>query len=181
MKGARRGSEPRRTTAGRRGATDVAALVRFLKSLGIDPKRDPEYAETAALTAAVLEERTSGLRERVRPIRATRYRGRAGEVVRLDRIPVYGLCPHHLVPYWGSATVRFVPRERICGIGSIARALGDLSRSPRIQEDLTQALADEIERALSPESLEVIVRARHLCLEMRGVEQRALLVTEARR
>lgn len=172
-------------TPARRGTAppqpNVKALNTFLRSLGIDPARDPEFAETAKLTAAFLAERTAGLRAPVRAIRTSRYEGRAGERVRLERIPVYGLCPHHMVPYLGYVAVSFIPRERVCGIGSIARVIGELTQTPRIQEDLTQAIADHIGSALRPASLEITVRARHLCLEMRGTRQRAVFVTEAKR
>jgi len=164
----------------RRGA-DVQALAKFLRSLGVDPKRDTEFAETAKLTAAFLAEHTAGLRGTVRAIRTSPYKGRAGERVRLERIAVYGLCPHHMVPYLGYVSVSFIPRDRLCGIGSIARVVTELTRTPRIQEDLTQAIADLIADALRPTSLEITVRARHLCLEMRGKRQRAVFVTEAKR
>jgi GTP cyclohydrolase I len=174
-------SGARNGVAARGSAPDVAALEQFLLSIGIDPRRDPEYMETAELAAELLAERTAGLREEIRPLRTTRYRGRPGEAVALEEIPVYGLCPHHLVPYFGEAQVRYVPRAKVAGPSSIARLVRDLARIPRIQESLTQAIADHMEIALEPGSLEVIIRARHLCTEMRGVEQRVLFVTEARR
>ena len=163
------------------GPQAVAAFTTFLRSLGIDPRRDPEYTVTAQLTADFLAERTAALRREPAPIRPSRYRGHAGENVRLEKIPLYGMCPHHLVPYFGSVSVRFVPTDRICGIGAIARLVRELACVPRLQESFTQAVADAIERDLEPASVEVEVRARHLCLEMRGVEQRAVFVTEARR
>jgi GTP cyclohydrolase I len=163
------------------GPQAVAAFTTFLRSLGIDPRRDPEYTVTAQLTADFLAERTAALRREPSPIRPSRYRGNSGETVRLERIPVYGMCPHHLVPYFGSVSVSYVPTDRICGIGAIARLVREISCVPRLQESLTQALADVIERDLEPASIEVVVRARHLCLEMRGVEQKAIFVTEARR
>ena len=163
------------------GRPDVAALERFLRSLGLDPRRDPEYMETAELAAGLLAERTVGLREEIRPLRTARYKGRPGEAVALEEIPVYCLCPHHLVPYFGEAQVRYVPRSKVAGPSSIARLVRDLALTPRIQENLTQAIADQLERALEPGSVEVTVRARHLCAEMRGTEQRVQFVTEARR
>ena len=163
------------------GAEAVASLSAFLRSLGIDSRRDPEYTVTAQLTADFLAERTAALRREPGPLRPSRYRGSPGETVRLERIPVYGMCPHHLVPYFGSVSVSYVPTDRICGIGAIARLVREISCVPRLQESFTQALADAIERDLEPASVEVTVRARHLCLEMRGVEQKALFVTEARR
>ncbi len=174
-------AETRGQKSKREAGPDVEALERFLLSLGVDPRRDPEYGETAELAARFLEQRTGGLREELRPLRTIPYRGRAGETVSLTEIPVYGLCPHHLTPYFGEASVRYVPRDRVCGTGSLARIVRDLARIPRIQESLTQAIADQVERALAPHSVDVVVRARHLCVEMRGVEQRVQFVTEARR
>ena len=160
---------------------DVAAFARFLRSLGIGPARDPEYAETARLAAAFFVERTAGLRAAPRPLRALRYRGRPGATVALEGIPVYGLCPHHLTPYFGTVTVRYAPDGRVTGTGSLARLVHDLALVPRIQEDLAEAVADAIEQSLAPRSCEVRVEARHFCLEMRGAKQRAAFVTEARR
>ena len=163
------------------GPQAVAALQALLRSLGVDPKRDPEYTVTAQLTADFLAERTAALRREPAPLRPSRYRGHAGETVRLEKIPVYGMCPHHLVPYFGSVSVRYIPSDRICGIGAIARLVRELACVPRLQEAFTQSIADAIERDLEPASIEVVVRARHLCLEMRGVEQKAIFVTEAKR
>jgi GTP cyclohydrolase IA len=160
---------------------DVAAFDRFIRSLGIDPARDPEYAETAERAAQFLADRTAGLRASPRPLQTIRHRGREGETVALEEIPIYGLCPHHLTPYFGTATVRYAPGALACGAGSLARLVRELALVPRIQENLTQAIADQVQRALDPRNVEVVVRARHFCLEMRGVEQRAELVTEARR
>lgn len=174
-----RGAGP--DVAARGAGPDVAALNRFLRSLGMDPRRDPAYLETAELAARILAERTAGLRETIRELQTLRYRGRSGESVAVEEIPVYGLCPHHLVPYFGDARVRYAPRKKVCGPGSLARLVRDLATIPRIQEDLTQAIADHVERALDPHGVEVFVRARHLCSEMRGVEQKIQFVTEARR
>ncbi len=160
---------------------DVAALEKFLRSIGIDPRRDPEYTETAELAAQLFAQRAAGLREEIRLLRTARYQGRDGESVTVDEIPVYGLCPHHLIPFFGEARVTYVPRERVSGPGSMARLVRDLGLVPRIQENLTQAIADHVEQALRPHSLEVVVRARHLCVEMRGVERKVQFVTEARR
>jgi len=93
----------------------------------------------------------------------------------------YGLCPHHLVPYFGEVSVRFVPRQRLCGAGALVRSVRALATVPRLQEDLTQEIADLVERSLEPRGVYVHVAARHLCMELRGAEGRARLVTEARR
>lgn len=173
---------PRRAAAGRRhGMPDIPALERFLRSLGVDPDHDEEYSLTAPLLADLLFERTSGLREEPPTLRPLPYRSHPGETVAIEGIHVYGLCPHHLVPYFGKACVRFVPRNRLCGAGALVRAVRALANVPRLQEDLTQEIADLVERSLSPRGVYVHMAARHLCMELRGAEGRARLVTEARR
>jgi GTP cyclohydrolase I len=160
---------------------DIAALERFLRSLGVDPEHDEEYSLTAPLLADLLFERTAGLREEPPALRPLPYRGHPGETVAIEGMQVYGLCPHHLVPYFGEASVRFVPRNRLCGAGALVRAVRALANVPRLQEDLTQEIADLVERSLAPRGVYVHMTARHLCMELRGAEGRARLVTEARR
>jgi GTP cyclohydrolase IA len=160
---------------------DVPALERYLTSLGVDASRDPEYAVTAALLSELLAERTAGLREEPPILRPLVYEGRPGEVVGLDGISVHGLCPHHLVPYLGRVRVRYSPREQICGAGALVRYVRELARVPRLQESLTQAIADGIHQFLEPVGVEVWIKARHLCMELRGGGSYARLVTEARR
>ena len=160
---------------------DVVALERFLRSIGVDPDRDPEYSVTAALLAELLFERTSGLRDGPPVLRPLSFVGRPGESVTIEGISFYGLCPHHLVPYIGEASVRFAPLDRICGAGALVRAVRELALVPRLQEHLTQEIADLVERALTPRAIEVRVHARHLCMELKGSGASARLSTEAKR
>jgi len=160
---------------------DVAALEQFLNSIGVDGDRDPEYGLTAALLSELLVERTAGLRSPEPSIAPLPYHGRPDEIVGMDSIHFYGLCPHHLVPYVGLVSVRIVPRERVGGAGALARAVRELALTPRLQESLTQQIADTIERDLAPHGLWVRVVARHFCMELKGSGPGARLVTEARR
>jgi GTP cyclohydrolase I len=162
-------------------APDVAALEQYLVSIGVDGDKDPEYAVTAALLSELLVERTAGLRSAPPTISPLPYRGRDDEIVGMDSFHFYGLCPHHLVPYVGEAYVRIVPADRIAGAGALARAVRELALVPRLQETLTQALADTIERDLAPRGVAVRIVARHFCMELRGNGPGARLVTEAQR
>ena len=74
-----------------------------------------------------------------------------------------------------------MPKEQVSGAGAMVRFVRDLARVPRLQEDLTQAIADGVHDFLEPIGVEVWIRARHLCMELRGSGSRARLVTEARR
>ena len=165
----------------RPGTPDVAALTRFLHSIGVDTEHDEEYSLTAPLLAELMFERTAGLREEPPSLRPLPYRGHPGETVAIEAMYFYGLCPHHLVPYFGEVSVRYVPRQRLCGAGALVRAVRALATVPRLQEDLTQEIADLVERSLEPRGVYVHAAARHLCMELRGAEGRARLVTEARR
>jgi len=162
-------------------APDVAALEQYLASIGVDADKDPEYGLTAALLSELLVERTAGLRAPEPSIAPLPYHGRADEIVGMDAIHFYGLCPHHLVPYVGKAFVRIVPAERVAGAGALARAVRELALTPRLQETLTQALADTIERDLGPRGVWVRIVARHFCMELKGSGPTARLITEARR
>lgn len=189
--GANGHAKPRGKKAGGRGKTahapkhhsgpDVAALERFLLSIGVDADRDPEYSVTAALLSELLVERTSGLRDGPPVLRPLPFVGRPGESVTIEGITFYGLCPHHLVPYIGEASVRFAPLDRICGAGALVRAVRELALVPRLQEHLTQEIADLVERAMAPRAIEVRVHARHLCMELKGSGASARLSTEAKR
>jgi len=106
----------------RPGTPDVAALTRFLHSIGVDTEHDEEYSLTAPLLAELMFERTAGLREEPPSLRPLPYRGHPGETVAIEAMYFYGLCPHHLVPYFGEVSVRYVPRQRLCGAGALVRA-----------------------------------------------------------
>ena len=160
---------------------DVAALEQFLISIGVDEDRDPEYALTAALLAELLFERTAGLRSPEPTIAPIPYRGRPDEIVGMDSMRFYGLCPHHLVPYVGEAFVRIIPGERIAGAGALARVVREIALTPRLQESFTQTLADIMERDLAPAGLAVRVVGRHFCMELKGSTPGARLITEAHR
>jgi GTP cyclohydrolase I len=175
------GHGARPTSALAAAKPDVPALERFLQSLGVDGARNQEYAVTAALLAELLVEYTSGLREERPMLRPLPYNGRPDEIVSVEGIVVYGLCPHHLVPYLGEVRVRYMPSEQVSGAGAMVRYVRDLARVPRLQEDVTQAIADGVHDFLEPVGVEVWMRARHLCMELRGSGSRARLVTEARR
>ena len=86
-----------------------------------------------------------------------------------DSGAIYGLCPHHLVPYFGSYNLRFTPGKQILGLSSVSRAVDAFCRRALLQEDLTQELGEFFHRNLQPESLELRIAARHFCREMRAI------------
>jgi GTP cyclohydrolase I len=85
-------------------------------------------------------------------------------------IPFYSLCEHHVVPFFGTAAVAYVPNERICGLSKLARAVHHFARRLQNQERITAQIADMLVRELSPKGVAVLLSGRHLCMEMRGVK-----------
>jgi len=104
------------------------------------------------------------------------------ELVTVRDIPVYSLCEHHMLPFFGTAHVGYVPGEKLIGLSKIVRLVQAKAGGLQIQERLTMEIADELERLLQPVGVGVVIEARHMCMEMRGVRcQGAETVTSALR
>ena len=87
------------------------------------------------------------------------------------------VCEHHLMPFFGTADVGYVPRGKICGLSKLARTVGVFSRRLQLQERLTVQVADELNCALDPVGVLVKIRATHTCQGCRGVRQDAEMIT----
>ncbi len=104
------------------------------------------------------------------------------ELVMVRDIPFYSTCEHHLVPFHGEAHVAYLPNPdgRVTGLSKLARLVDVCAKRPAVQERMTTMIADSLERALQPRGVLVVVEARHLCMEMRGVRKPgAVTVTSA--
>lgn len=96
---------------------------------------------------------------------------RVDEMVVEVGVPFFSLCEHHLLPFFGHVTVGYIPDRRIVGISKLARTVDKFSRRLQVQERMTQQIADFLRAGLRPIGVGVLVRARHLCQEMRGVRK----------
>ncbi|MFZ5475877.1 MAG: GTP cyclohydrolase I [Myxococcota bacterium] len=94
--------------------------------------------------------------------------------VALRDLPFHSLCAHHLLPFFGTADVVYAPADRIAGLGAVPRALRHLARGPQLQEKLAAELADHLHATLGA-PVGVRLRARQMCMEMRGVESPGLV------
>lgn len=98
--------------------------------------------------------------------------GAAGcdEMVVVQNIPVYSHCEHHLAPIFGTATVGYLPNDRIVGLSKLNRLVDMFARRLQVQERLTVQIADALMQNLNPKGVGVLVRARHMCMESRGIK-----------
>ena len=93
------------------------------------------------------------------------------EMVLLRDIPFYSHCEHHMVPFFGTVHIAYIPNGDIVGISKLARLVEVFARRLQVQERLTSQIADTIEQVLNPLGVAVVITAEHLCMTMRGVQK----------
>ncbi len=113
-------------------------------------------------------------------LRSAMFEEECEEMVIVRDIEVFSLCEHHMLPFLGKAHVAYLPKGRITGLSKIPRVVDVFARRLQVQERLTRQIRDCIQDTLSPRGVAVVIEARHLCMQMRGVEkQRSLTTTSA--
>jgi GTP cyclohydrolase IA len=174
-----------RDLAARKPTVDIPRIERavreILLAIGENPDRDG-LVGTPNRFARMYEEIFSGLREDPGDHLSVVFEADHDEMVMVKDIPIYSVCEHHLVPWFGSAHVAYIPNEdgRITGLSKLARLVDGFSKRPQVQERLTSQVADCLEQVLAPRGVLVVVEAEHLCMSMRGVKKPgALTVTSA--
>ena len=162
-------------------ARRIACHVReIIKLIGEDPNREglrktPERYEKA------LKFLTSGYHQNAENIlNGATFSVAYDEMVVVKDIEFFSLCEHHLLPFFGKCHVAYLPNKRVIGLSKVARLVNMFARRLQIQERLTSQIAAAIQEKISPEGVGVIIEARHLCMQMRGVEkQHGQAVTSA--
>ena len=158
-----------------------AAVAEILVALGEDPSRDG-LQETPARVARMYAEVCSGLHEAPADYLVRTFDLEHDEMVMVRDIPVYSLCEHHLLPFFGVAHVAYIPQKggMITGLSKLARLVDGFSRRLQIQERLTSQVAGAIQHTLEPQGTLVVIEAEHMCMSMRGVQKPgAVTVTSA--
>jgi GTP cyclohydrolase I len=145
------------------------AIDAFLRALGRDPERDPELAGTAdRVASAWLDELLQGYAVDVDALLSQNVFAGTSEVVVVRDVPVATMCPHHLMPSSGSATVAFAPEEHLVGIGTVARVIDAFARRLAMQEQIGERVVAALQKHLAPRWTACRVVLSHACMIARG-------------
>jgi GTP cyclohydrolase I len=150
-----------------------AATRRILAAVGEDLEREG-LVDTPRRVAESLADLTDGYG--VDPqavVRNALYEHEGDDMVLLRDIPFYSLCEHHLLPFFGRVHIGYVPAGRVIGLSKLPRLVDVYGHRLQLQERLTREIAESVERILKARGVAVVIEARHLCVEMRGVEKQA--------
>jgi GTP cyclohydrolase I len=143
----------------------------LLVELGEDPERQGLKATPARVSRA-LRQLTDGYR--VQPedvIAGAVFDQDYDEMVVVKDIAFYSLCEHHMLPFFGRCHVGYLPKGKVVGLSKIPRLVNIFAHRLQLQERLTKDIAEALNATLLPKGVGVVVEARHLCMEMRGIEK----------
>jgi len=146
------------------------AALAMIEAIGEDPHREG-LVGTPQRVARMYAELFSGIDIDPAEVLSTSFNEQHKELVILKSIPFYSMCEHHLLPFFGTTHIGYIPDGKVVGISKLARALGIIAARPQLQERLTSQLADAIMTAIKPLGVGVVVEAQHLCMCMRGVRK----------
>jgi GTP cyclohydrolase I len=148
------------------------AVREILIAIGEDPDRDG-LVDTPARVARAYAEQFSGLSQHPEDVLGTVFDADHDELILVRDIEVYSTCEHHLLPFFGTAHVAYIPNEKgqITGLSKLARLVDVYARRPQVQERMTSQIADALMRVLEPRGALVVIEAEHLCMSMRGVRK----------
>ncbi len=147
------------------------AVTKVLELLGEDPKREG-LLKTPSRVAKALKFLTEGYNQDPEEIlNQALFTTSNDEMVLVRDIEFYSMCEHHMLPIIGRAHVAYIPDGKVVGLSKIPRIVNVYARRLQIQEQMTEQIADAILETIKPKGVAVVVHARHMCMEMRGVQK----------
>lgn len=149
----------------------------ILRLLGEDPSREG-LLKTPLRVAKAMQTLTRGYNEDPHAIlNSAKFKEDYRHMVIVKDIDFFSLCEHHMLPFYGKVHVAYIPNGYITGLSKIARVVDSFSHRLQVQERMTLQIKDCIQEALNPLGVMVVVEARHMCMQMRGVEKQNSITT----
>ena len=148
-----------------------------LTLLGEDPTRDG-LQKTPMRVAKAMKVLTRGYQQDPHKVLTDAlFEEKYNQMVIVKDIDFFSMCEHHMLPFYGKAHVAYIPNGYITGLSKVARVVDIYSHRLQVQERLTQQIKDCIQETLHPLGVMVVVEAKHMCMQMRGVEKQNSITT----
>ncbi|WP_299339733.1 GTP cyclohydrolase I FolE [uncultured Prevotella sp.] len=162
----------------RPGLEDLAANYKsVLELLGEDPEREG-LQKTPMRVAKAMQILTRGYTQDAHKVLTDAlFKEEYNQMVIVKDIDFFSLCEHHMLPFYGKVHVAYIPNGYITGLSKIARVVDIFSHRLQVQERMTQQIKDCINETLHPQGVIVVVEAKHMCMQMRGVEKQKSITT----
>jgi hypothetical protein len=162
----------------REGLDELALhYEKILSILGEDPQRDG-LRKTPMRAAKAMQTLTRGYAQDPKQVLLDAlFDEKYNQMVIVKDIDFFSMCEHHMLPFYGKAHVAYIPNGHITGLSKIARVVDIYSHRLQVQERLTQQIEDCIQSALKPLGVMVVIEAKHMCMQMRGVEKQNSITT----
>ncbi|MDF2883670.1 MAG: cyclohydrolase [Clostridiaceae bacterium] len=146
------------------------AVKMIIEAIGEDPNREG-LAETPDRIARMYTEIFSGLEEDPSEYLKKTFTVKNNDIVIEKDITFYSMCEHHLLPFFGKASIAYIPNGKVAGLSKLARTVDVFAKRPQIQEKMTAEIADALMENLDAKGVMVIIEGEHLCMTMRGIKK----------
>lgn len=162
----------------REGLDDLASHYKsILELLGEDPSREG-LQKTPMRVAKAMQILTRGYTQDAHKVLLDAlFEEKYNQMVIVKDIDFFSLCEHHMLPFYGKVHVAYIPNGYITGLSKIARVVDIFSHRLQVQERMTLQIKDCIQETLKPLGVMVVVEAKHMCMQMRGVEKQNAITT----
>lgn len=162
----------------REGLDELAShYEKILSILGEDPQREG-LQKTPMRVAKAMQVLTRGYAQDPKQVLLDAlFDEKYNQMVIVKDIDFFSMCEHHMLPFYGKVHVAYIPNGHITGLSKIARVVDIYSHRLQVQERLTQQIGDCIQSALKPLGVMVVIEAKHMCMQMRGVEKQNSITT----
>lgn len=149
----------------------------ILTLLGEDPEREG-LAKTPMRVAKAIQVLTRGYTQDPKQVLLDAlFEEKYNQMVIVKDIDFFSMCEHHMLPFYGKAHVAYIPNGYITGLSKVARVVDIYSHRLQVQERLTEQIKDCIQQALKPMGVMVVIEAKHMCMQMRGIEKQNSITT----